>query len=391
MGAIKVLLIDSDISAFKALENKLKQQKIDLYYAGDLQTALYRFEKQYFNVVITDANFPELDGLAIIQKFQSHDSLDKRNFWSLLTISKAITKEQKLLLEELGGISRIQKPFNQASFASMVQKAHNSQIRRSLAQKVRTSILNQYKKTGDISEALEETSQSKDTLGSEYSHLLIELLEKISEEKALKYIETLPEGAMSPIKQLSLKGDLYLKCGYLEQAREAYEKANEFAPQNLERLKSLVDVYLESKLPEEARKTQQKLIDLSPENPDLKFDFFNQLCEHGYEDIASQFCQEISTPLEVVKFYNNMGVINIKSGDVDTSLEEYNRALSLYPKNPKNYMIHYNIALAHLKNKSAKNRIQTAKEHLEMALSINPKYDKATDLLTRIGGKSTAA
>ena len=185
MGAIKVLLIDSDISAFKALENKLKQQKIDLFYAGDLQTALYRFEKQYFDVIITDANFPELDGLAIIQKFQSHDSLDKRNFWSLLTISKAITKEQKLLLEELGGISRIQKPFNQTSFASMVKKAHNSQIRRSLAQKVRTSILNQYKKTGDISEALEETNQSKDTLGSEYSPLLIELLKRFLKKKHL--------------------------------------------------------------------------------------------------------------------------------------------------------------------------------------------------------------
>ena len=99
-GAIKVLLIDSDISAFKALENKLKQQKIDLFYAGDLQTALYRFEKQYFDVIITDANFPALTARHRYSEIPESRFPDKRNFWSLLTISKAITKEQKLLLEK---------------------------------------------------------------------------------------------------------------------------------------------------------------------------------------------------------------------------------------------------------------------------------------------------
>ena len=137
MNAIKVLLIDSDISVFKALESKLQKQKIDLYHAGDIQTAMYRFEKQYFNVVLVDSHFPELDGLAIIQKFQNHEVEDKRNFWGLLAISTNVSKEQQLLLEELGGISQIQKPFNHATFGSLIQKANSSQIQRSLARKTK--------------------------------------------------------------------------------------------------------------------------------------------------------------------------------------------------------------------------------------------------------------
>ena len=121
---------------------------------------------------------------------------------------------------------------------------------------------------------MSETNQSKSALGSEYYPLILKLLDEASAEETLKFLNTIPNGAMSPIKVLSLKGDVYLKTGNLQKAREAYEKANELAPQNLDRLKSLVDVYLESKLPEKARETQKKLIDLSPENPDLKFDFF---------------------------------------------------------------------------------------------------------------------
>ena len=391
MNAIKVLLIDSDISVFKALESKLQKQKIDLYHAGDIQTAMYRFEKQYFNVVLVDSHFPELDGLAIIQKFQNHEVEDKRNFWGLLAISTNVSKEQQLLLEELGGISQIQKPFNHATFGSLIQKANSSQIQRSLARKLRDSILHQYKVTGDVKAAMSETNQSKSALGSEYYPLILKLLDEASAEETLKFLNTIPNGAMSPIKVLSLKGDVYLKTGNLQKAREAYEKANELAPQNLDRLKSLVDVYLESKLPEKARETQKKLIDLSPENPDLKFDFFNQLCEHGFEDIASQFCQEVSAPLEVVKFYNNMGVVHIKSGEIDTSFEEYKRALALYPNNPKNYLIHFNIALAHLKNKGSHNRLESATEHLEKALAINPKYDKAIELLQKVRSVGSAA
>ena len=86
-----------------------------------------------------------------------------------------------------------------------------------------------------------------------------------------------------------------------------------------------------------------------------------------------------------------MGVVHIKSGEIDTSFEEYKRALALYPNNPKNYLIHFNIALAHLKNKGSHNRLESATEHLEKALAINPKYDKAIELLQKVRSVGSAA
>ena len=74
----KILIIDSDAGIAGPINEPLDKMGIEVFSASDLQTALYRYNKQFFRVVFVQLNFDELDGLSLIQKFRCHQIDEKR-------------------------------------------------------------------------------------------------------------------------------------------------------------------------------------------------------------------------------------------------------------------------------------------------------------------------
>lgn len=380
----KILVIDADYSVMGPVSTQLEKMKVEVFTAVDWQTAVYRFNKQFFKVVLAEMKFPELDALSIIQRWRRHEIAEKRTAGFIVMTSNPMTPEQAALTHEMGSIQVIQKPLSIGPLISHIQRAYKENISKDLVVKIKSDIKKQLEKNMDFTAAIKSVNDFKEPLGNEYYTLLTELF-KVSGniEGGLDFLMKIPDNKIEPLQKLNMLGEFNLKLGNLKAARKYYEDADRIAPQNMERITQMVDMYMQMDDPDEAVERQKDLLDFHPENPDIKFDLFKQLEENGYQDHATEFCREISTPKEVVKYFNNKGVVMAQTDSLEAAISEYERALNYYPDKNVNYLIHFNLALAYLKKKSPKD-VPLAKQHLESCLKLNPDFEKGKNLLSKI-------
>ena len=72
-----------------------------------------------------------------------------------------------------------------------------------------------------------------------------------------------------------------------------------------------------------------------------------------------------------------------KDSQLDKALTEYDRALKFYPQFKKNYLIYYNIALAHMHAKTVE-AYEKAEKSLKVCLQLEPTFDKAKQALEQV-------
>ena len=185
------------------------------------------------------------------------------------------------------------------------------------------------------------------------------------------------------IKLINMKAQFHMKKGELDEAKKLYEKADELAPKNLKRMQEMANLYLEMNEPDKSVEKMKGLCDESPEAPDLKFDMFTQLSDKGYSQHAIDYCRESTTATEVVKFYNNRGVMSSKEGNYLEAIAKYDEALQFYPEHKENYRIYWNIAIATVNGKEDGYKAK-AIENLKKVLELNPDFEKATALLDKL-------
>jgi Tfp pilus assembly protein PilF len=110
---------------------------------------------------------------------------------------------------------------------------------------------------------------------------------------------------------------------------------------------------------------------------------FSKLMEKGFDTHAVSFCRETTKPIEVVRYYNNKGVVHSKSGEADKAITAYKQALMFFPDFKENYRIMFNLALATFNLKTPDARFD-AQMHLEECLKLEPTFEKAQKALAQI-------
>ena len=103
---------------------------------------------------------------------------------------------------------------------------------------------------------------------------------------------------------------------------------------------------------------------------------YKELLNSGDKHTAQQFCQTTSSPLELVRYYNNRGVLLAKNEQYQEAIDEYEIAENLMPKSKELYRILYNNAISHINLKS-QSSIEKAHKLLQRCLKLKPDYEKA--------------
>lgn len=382
----KVLIIDSDSSVAASITGRLKQTGVEVIVVTDLASAQYRFNSEFFRVVFVSLNFPDLDGLSLIQKWRGHEIKEKSLCSFVLLTASSLRPDQTALLNEIGRIFIHSRPLEFGATIKVMQQAYIAFLKATNTNKVKDVITETLEK-GLISpeQALSKIIKEKDRLGEDYYTLAFDIYQQSDKwEEALEFLETSPPEAINPLKKLNLMSKCYMNLGRWEEAKIALRTAEQKAPQHIERLNSLVDIYLNLKDPHNAIQRQKQILQsTSEEDQSIKFDMFQKLEAHGFDEHAQKLCQETTEPIEVVKHFNNMGVMYAKDDNLDSAIEDYKRALSYFPGNKDNYLIYYNLALAFVKKKSPA-FMKKAEEYLEVCLQLNPDYDKGEALLEKV-------
>src|SRR4051794_41010361 len=99
----KILIIDDDPSVAQGLEEPLSRHGIKVDKAPALETALYLFNTNRYDVVLVELEFAPLTGLALVQKFRANEIAEKKcTAFIMMTGNKSLGGNNEGLIRELG-------------------------------------------------------------------------------------------------------------------------------------------------------------------------------------------------------------------------------------------------------------------------------------------------
>lgn len=375
----KVLVVDNDQLILNQLQQQLKVHNITVVQAKDWQSGLYLFNQQRFDVCIVELELEDMTGMTLIQKWRSHATVAKRDTGFVVISGMQRKPQDDALISELEDISIITKPISIPQLLGILATSMKKKEQREKFSHIQYNVVDPLIKQGKIDKAMDIAEKKLEPIGPKgrfYSAILHDNAGQT--EQAFHLLEGLNQEDPKNIKYLNELGRISLKMGNLKHAKELFEVADKVAPLNLDRLNYMADMYLNLKDPDKTVSKYSEILSVNPETPDIKFDMYDKLINSGFEKQARDFSKKTSSPKELIRHFNNKGVVYSKNGQFVEAIDEYRKSLKLLPESGDVYRIMYNMAIAHINLKSRDN-IQKADTLLEQCLKLQPTFDKALE------------
>jgi two-component system chemotaxis response regulator CheY len=113
------LIVDDSASIRQMVAYTLRQAGFQVVEAADGQDALRKFDAQAVDIVITDLNMPQMDGISLIRAVRSRPAGRYLPLLMLTTESQAEIKQQG---KAAGATGWIVKPFHPARLIEVIGK-----------------------------------------------------------------------------------------------------------------------------------------------------------------------------------------------------------------------------------------------------------------------------
>ncbi|QEN07448.1 response regulator [Oceanispirochaeta crateris] len=119
MGMKKILIVDDSRTVRESLKFFLTEEGYEVIQGADGQDALNVIQDQNCDLVITDVNMPNMDGLTLIGELRK---MKKFKFTPILVLT---TESQQNIMEKgkaLGATGWIVKPFDNEKVIGVIRK-----------------------------------------------------------------------------------------------------------------------------------------------------------------------------------------------------------------------------------------------------------------------------
>lgn len=113
-----VLVVDDDTDVCEAIVDILSMEGIKTVTAFDGVQAIQKYNRQDFDLVITDINMPKLNGVELIQTVTNSDKTNKKKTPPIIIISGDLSAF-KNHLEKLDGVEILPKPFEREKLSRL--------------------------------------------------------------------------------------------------------------------------------------------------------------------------------------------------------------------------------------------------------------------------------
>lgn len=117
---IAVLAVDDDPNMHRLVQLYLKQENIVVTAVSSGRMALHKLDSDKFDLVISDIQMPQMDGIALVQKIRN-----RKNTVPVIIISAFGTQSQAKKALEAGANSVLEKPFEQEQLINTIKQQLN--------------------------------------------------------------------------------------------------------------------------------------------------------------------------------------------------------------------------------------------------------------------------
>lgn len=114
-----ILIVDDSVSIRQSVRFVLEENGYTVFEAADGIEGLKRLEEQKVQLIITDVNMPNMDGITMVKKIRGTDGI---KFIPILVLT---TESQGAVVEEgkkAGATGWIVKPFNNDKLLETIKK-----------------------------------------------------------------------------------------------------------------------------------------------------------------------------------------------------------------------------------------------------------------------------
>jgi two-component system, chemotaxis family, chemotaxis protein CheY len=116
----RILMVDDSETLRSFMKVPLVNAGYEIIEAGDGLEAFGKLEVETFDLLITDLNMPELNGMELITKMRN--DLPSCKFLPALMLTTEIGTDLKERAKEIGITAWLTKPFNPDKLLTVVQK-----------------------------------------------------------------------------------------------------------------------------------------------------------------------------------------------------------------------------------------------------------------------------
>lgn len=114
-----ILIVEDSASMRQMVTFTLKGAGYEVEEAVDGVDALKKAKIKSFNIVVTDVNMPNMDGIALIKELRA---LPNYKFTPLLMLTTESTSDKKMQGKEAGATGWMVKPFNPDQLLATIKK-----------------------------------------------------------------------------------------------------------------------------------------------------------------------------------------------------------------------------------------------------------------------------
>lgn len=119
MSKKTALIVDDSFTMRNMVTLALQDEDFDVVSAEDGVDALEKSKGKNFDVIVTDINMPNMDGLQLIEKLRSEENF---KFTPILVLTTEGGEDKKKEGKRLGATGWIVKPFNPQVLISTINK-----------------------------------------------------------------------------------------------------------------------------------------------------------------------------------------------------------------------------------------------------------------------------
>jgi two-component system, chemotaxis family, chemotaxis protein CheY len=117
--AKKILTVDDSISMRQMISFTLRENGYEVTEAIDGQDGIAKAEMQAFDLIFTDQNMPNIDGITLIQMLRNLPQHEKT---PILMLTTEASDEMKKLGRAAGATGWLVKPFDPEKLLAVVKK-----------------------------------------------------------------------------------------------------------------------------------------------------------------------------------------------------------------------------------------------------------------------------
>lgn len=128
--AKRILIVDDSVSMRKMIRSALRSGSFEVVEAANGPDALSTLDRQQVDLIITDVNMPEMDGISLVRELRQRP---RTKSTPVLILTTESTVEMKQAGRAAGATGWIVKPFNPQQLVQVVAKVLPPEASRAIA------------------------------------------------------------------------------------------------------------------------------------------------------------------------------------------------------------------------------------------------------------------